>query len=760
MIRKILIATMSLGIGGAETHIVELALELQRRGVEVLVASNGGVYVAELEKASIRHFTVPMDKRSVSCMLKSYLLMRKIIKKEKPDIVHAHARIPAFICGILHKTLRISRKHDTNPGAKVTKSRKMKFSFVTTAHGVFQLGGGLKHFTDWGEKTIAVSEDIKDYLIGNYGINADDVFLTINSIDSEKFSPETDGSGIRAELNIPDNAPLVLTIARLEDDYSRVGETALCLIEAAPALSEKIPNLRIIITGKAVTSDGSFEKQLNSKAKEFNDAAGYEAVIMTGQRTDVNKLLAACDLFVGVSRAALEAMSTAKPVILAGGEGYLGLFTPDRLRSAVETNFCCRGYDEVSAEKLQNDIIAFFNMSESEVQPLRSFARELIINDYSPVKMADDCFAAYRAAYRPKYNVVMSGYYGFKNIGDEAILQAINSNINEITYDVSITVLSSDPTDTKERYGYSSVNSFNPIKALRAISKCDALISGGGSLLQDVTSTRSLLYYLFIIRMATLMNKKVMLYANGIGPVKKESNRRRVKRVLSRIDVITLRDSASLDELRLMGINRDDMRITADPVFTMDGIDREKAQLIAGIPSKPFIAVSIRDWSDMGGFCEEIAAVCDEIYEELGREIIFISMQANRDVGISKRVQGIMKSPSHIIEDRLSAEEMIGVIGLADAMIAMRLHALIFAARMNIPFASIMYDPKVTAYTNALEMPSAGDVAHFDSKTATKVVFELLNNRRKYSDILNIKSLELYTAAKEDPKLLLELLRS
>ena len=103
--RKILMATMGLEIGGAETHIVELSRELQRRGYEVLVASNGGVYQAELEAAGVRCLSVPMNRREPVAMLKSLILMWQIIRRERPDVVHAHARIPAMLCGQLAKSM-------------------------------------------------------------------------------------------------------------------------------------------------------------------------------------------------------------------------------------------------------------------------------------------------------------------------------------------------------------------------------------------------------------------------------------------------------------------------------------------------------------------------------------------------------------------------------------------------------------------------------------------------------------------------------
>lgn len=152
---NILLALMQLNIGGAETHVVELAKELKRRGFNVFVVSNGGVYVKELEEAGIKHFNAPLKNKNPFNMLRSARLLAQIIKNEKIDIVHSHARIPSFILGRLHKI--------------------MKFPFVTSAHWVFTTKYGLKYITDWGEKVVAVSEDIKTYLMDNYKIPESDI---------------------------------------------------------------------------------------------------------------------------------------------------------------------------------------------------------------------------------------------------------------------------------------------------------------------------------------------------------------------------------------------------------------------------------------------------------------------------------------------------------------------------------------------------------------------------------------------------------
>ncbi|MEE0776023.1 MAG: glycosyltransferase, partial [Bacillota bacterium] len=287
---KILMATMGLDIGGAETHIVELAKELKQRGYDVLIASNGGVYVPEIEAAGIRHYCVPMNRRNVFTMWQSYRSMKKIIQKEKPDIVHAHARIPGFICGKLHK--------------------KYGFPFVTSAHGVFDTDGILRYITDWGQKTIAVSEDIKQYLMKQYNTAEEDIFLTINGIDTKKFAPQTSGARIREEFSLSEGGPVICHVSRLDQETDMIARQ---LIELAPQLSEELPGIRLLIVG-----GGDVFQELKARAQTINEALGRQCVIMAGPRTDINEIVAVGDLFVGVSRAALEAMATSKPVIVAG----------------------------------------------------------------------------------------------------------------------------------------------------------------------------------------------------------------------------------------------------------------------------------------------------------------------------------------------------------------------------------------------------------------------------------------------------------
>ncbi len=171
--------------------------------------------------------------------------------------------------------------------------------------------------------------------------------------------------------------------------------------------------------------------------------------------------------------------------------------------------------------------------------------------------------------------ILISGYYGFDNSGDDAILKAMVKDIKAKDSNVKITAFSNNPTFTKKTYGIDAVNRFGIKGVVRAIRNCNLFISGGGSLLQDITSTRSLLYYISLMKLAKLFNKPVMVYANGIGPINKRINRFLTRKVLNKVDFITLRDEDSKIFLRDLRVENDNIYVTADPVFTLEPTKEE-----------------------------------------------------------------------------------------------------------------------------------------------------------------------------------------
>ena len=733
MSKKVLMALMGLEIGGAETHVVELSKELHRQGWEVVVVSNGGVYERELTDAGIRCYHAPLHKRSAALMLRSLHILRRVIREEKPDVVHAHARIPAMLCGLLQ--------------------REMGFPFVTSAHWVFYVNFILKHAANWGERTIAVSDDIKQYLIDNYGVPAEHISVTINGVDVEKFSPDVSGERVLREFGLDASRPVISYVSRMDESRALVARQ---LVSIAPRLREAIPGVQLLIAG-----GGDVFDEIKARADEVNAAAGEPYVVMTGARTDINEIVAAGDLFVGVSRAALEAMAAAKPVIVAGNEGYIGLFGKEKLALAQENNFCCRGCPQSDEETLYQDIVeSLCKLNAEERAALGAYGREVIQEHYSVARMARDAEAAYREVLAEHTRVVLSGYYGFRNLGDDAILLTLRDRLSETTPGARLIALSNRPAETREKCGVEAVNRFDPFAVRLAIQHAACFVSGGGSLLQDHTSTRSLLYYTALIRMAKRCGKRVMFYANGIGPVESERNRERVRAAAEMADVITLRDEESLAALREMGVRNPNIRVTADPVYAMPCGSRERGLALLsarGIPTeRPLVGVSVRFAAGMETNVAAFARFCDAVNETA--QVVFINMQQGADDAASAAVRAQMHTEAYEIAAPYDPAAMVDMLACMDAVVSTRLHSMIFAACSGVPVLGVVYDPKVSACAHALDMPLAGDLAHFDAEQALGALREVLSDRTAYADKLRAAAEALRERAKDNEAAFIELL--
>lgn len=734
--KKILMALMSFSIGGAETHVLELSAELKKKGFDVVLVSGGGEYEEVSSALGIKHYKAPLYTKKPLAMLSSLKILRNIIKKEKIDIVHAHGRIPAFLCGILRKS--------------------MDFIFVTTAHWVFNTGYGLKYLSNWGEKTVAVSEDIKTYLMDNYGTNAMDIFVTINGIDTDKFSPDASFSSAIEEFSLSPDSRKVVYISRLDSDRA---EVAFRLLNIAEKIYADFPDIEIVIVG-----GGDVFDRIKQQTDALNERVGKRLVTLTGARTDIFKFAAMADVFIGVSRSALEAMSCAKPVIVAGNEGYIGIFDSDKLPVSIETNFCCRGCEPSSDERLFEDLSSLLSADEQEIKRLSEFSREIIKSRYSLSKMAEDNIRMYvQAADSFKYDAVISGYYGFGNSGDEALLSGIIENLKKEKEDIKICVLSKSPSETAKEHGVHSVNRYDYLKIKKAIKSSRLFISGGGSLIQDVTSSKSLWYYTSLIKLAKKCSVPIMIYANGIGPVLKEPNRKRTKEVLEFAEKITLREDGSYDELLSLGVNMEKVSVTADPAFSLEPASEESAEEIfrsEGIgDDKKCIGICLREWKGAAtDFKEVCAAALKEICTDNGLFPVFIPLKSPDDLTISKEIGEKMGIPFKVIERNLSPREHLAIVKKMDIMLCMRLHALIYAAKMAVPTVNISYDPKVLNIAKYLGIERNIDVSLVTKEALKGEFLQLLENYENVKSELLNNSAKLQEMTGKDARLASEII--
>nr|WP_328587524.1 polysaccharide pyruvyl transferase CsaB [Acetivibrio saccincola] len=361
-----------------------------------------------------------------------------------------------------------------------------------------------------------------------------------------------------------------------------------------------------------------------------------------------------------------------------------------------------------------------------------------------------------------KYDVIISGYYGFKNIGDDAMLKAIIDNLKLYHEDIRIMVLSKNPLETRQTYNVNSINRFNILKIISVMRKSKLFLNGGGNLLQDNTSTRSLIYYLGMIWLAKKMDMKTMIYANGIGPLNKKNNRRMTKAVVNQVDVITLREELSYREIQNLNIEKPQVFLTADPAVTIEAGGKEEIDEIfmkENInPNEKLIGFSVRKWSDYEKYQTVIARVADYVCENYGAKPLFIPMHYPSDLLIIDNIVAKMKNKCYVIRNKYSVAQMLGIIGRTQLLIGMRLHALIFAASLKVPLVGLVYETKVEGFMQYINQPSAGHVSSLEFEKIIEIVDYVWNRRDEIRRELEETTETLRNKALENAKIAVELI--
>ena len=747
---RLLMLTTSMQYGGAETHILELARYLNLDGCEIKVMSNADnqdLFTQEIEKAGVEHIYAPFDSRSVFAMRKSAKILKKVLKEFKPDIVHAHARIPAFVA------------------ARICK--RVKTPLVTTMHGTFLNTPLLRLLTNWGDYSLYVSGDIIAYwsieLTKAYKIKPGYMTQTVNGINTDLFNPAASGSDIREEFNIKDNEKIILTISRLD---AKSSYSAVKLCEIAEYIYNNDKDTRIIIVG-----DGEIFEDIRAKALEINKKLGFDYIIMTGRRADTYKFYSECSVFVCISRSVLEALACGKPVILCGDYGWAGRFTRENAERCEATNFTLRGfgYPENINQELLDEI--FYCMNEDNKKEISAdceYGVSLINSKYSVKKMADDAYSVYRKAelkYK-KYDFVLSGYYGYNNIGDDALLFSLLSNILKLKDNLKICVLTRNPRKIQKNLDNYFPNiiakpRFNLLRVPIAIKKSRALVFGGGTLLQDITSSRSLSYYLWLIKLACKYKKKAILYANGIGPLYNKKNQAKVRNIVKYIDLATIRDEDSYKDLIDLGMDKSKVYCTADEAVTIRDYhnynENETRDLKEYIKNK-YIVVSVRKWQGLGNeFFEKFSAAVNNICREYNFTPVYIVMRPEEDRAISQRMADT-HGQAYVANTSGDIDEILAIIKSAEAVISMRLHALIFASAFNVPMIGVSYDPKVKSFLELIYEDNnyAVELDEFSENIIIEKFKLLISNHEAIADEISVRAQNLREQAEQNARLFLE----
>ncbi len=299
---------------------------------------------------------------------------------------------------------------------------------------------------------------------------------------------------------------------------------------------------------------------------------------------------------------------------------------------------------------------------------------------------------------------LLSGYYGYGNLGDEALLEVIVERLRARWPDCAVEVLSGDPAGTAAAYGVEATARMDVGRVRTAIERADVVLSGGGGLLQNVTSLRSLVYYSGVIRSAVGAGKPAMVFAQSVGPLD-FWGRALVRNFCKGLAAATVRDERSRALLAslLPGVA---VERTADPVFLFqpggEPLDLA-AEGLAG-DDAPLVVVSARKWQGSGATAQGLAHAVDRLAGKHGARVAFLPLGGPPDAEVSTEVIRKCASTPVLLPD-YPLGQAAQVIGRASLVIGMRLHALIIAARLGVPFLALPYDPKIDALCEDLRYP-------------------------------------------------------
>lgn len=327
--------------------------------------------------------------------------------------------------------------------------------------------------------------------------------------------------------------------------------------------------------------------------------------------------------------------------------------------------------------------------------------------------------------------IILSGYYGFANAGDEAVLAALCQILQERLPQAQLVVLSAQPEQTAAALGVRAINRWDKA-ALRAELQGAALFcSGGGSLLQDVTSVRSVWYYTSLLRLAQKQGVPTIVLAQGLGPLRTRLGRWLTRRALSRCRLLSWRDAASLRlaaEIMQNGSGDDSLPSyqVCDPVLLWrPELPEATADLAepAGGGQGPTVALALRPWP---GLTPGAAAQLVQLLQQAGCRVALLPYHQGEDEKLAEQINAALRAAGQAeaeVWPAATPQQAWAAVGRADLLLGMRLHSLIMAAAQGVPAVAVSYDPKVEAFAQAVQMPlAAGGV----SLPAEQVAAQLL----------------------------------
>ncbi|BFH65586.1 polysaccharide pyruvyl transferase CsaB [Paenibacillus azoreducens] len=371
----------------------------------------------------------------------------------------------------------------------------------------------------------------------------------------------------------------------------------------------------------------------------------------------------------------------------------------------------------------------------------------------------------------PQKTIVISGYYGFKNSGDEAVLQSILTALEQQGKQAGVrinpVVLSIDPEWTASTYAVQAVHRMKIGEVKQALKESSGLISGGGSLLQDATGTKTIPYYLGVIKLAQWLRKPVFVYSQGIGPVNRKLFYPLIKNTFKKCEYISVRDIQSAELLQSMGLQSGRIQVVPDPVMGLTP-DEENTPYMheSSEPGLPVIGISVRYWDkerrELQGIAEGLRKVCQKQPVHLR----FLPFHFPDDEKASQEIiqnlgdlsaQGCKVS---VCREAVHPRQMLAEVGRCDLVIGMRLHSLIYAANQIVPLIGVSYDPKIDHFLDRLDIIPVGTSSMVDPGALAAEISRLLAGAEAWKETARPRIDKLKQEAQEPARHIIDFLSS
>lgn len=669
--------------GGAKTHVHSLLQNLSRGMDITLVCFRDGPFAREAAELGI-------ETRVCSGGFFSALReVRRMIAEEGFELVHTHGSRANLAGAILRSTCGrpvVSTIHSDY------RLDYMGRPLAAATYGVLNVLA-LRRI----KYHVGVSDAMRDLLISRR-FPRETTFAIYNGLDFSREPKRHDRAAFCARVgaNVAPGDIVVGAAARLDP----VKDLAT-LVRGFAAAREGHPELKLIIAG-----EGPERPALEALAEELGVRG---AVTLAGWLDDMEEFYSALDINT------LSSLSETFPYALTEGAAYRlptvasAVGGIPRLIEDGKTGFLFAPGDW---EKL-GARLAQLASDPGLRERLGAAVHERAAREFSVEATCREQRAVYEEILereaRGRSGVVICGAYGMGNSGDEAILDAIVAEMRAIDPLMPLTVMTRDPAGASARLGLTAVHTFNFPRFLAVMRRRALYINGGGSLIQDVTSRRSLWYYLFTLRAAKRLGCKVMMYGCGIGPVKRPGGVERTRRVLnSCVDAITLREPDSIEELARFGVTKPEIILASDPALTLPSAPAEEVDAAleaAGAASKgKYICFALRLWPGFGEKAGVFAAAARHAHEAYGLTPVFLPINHLDDGQAAALVaEKLGDTPHVLLPGPMSSALVIGLMSRMQVVVSMRLHGLIFAAGQGVPLIGVSYDPKVTAFLRCVD---------------------------------------------------------